>query len=191
MDNILKKVWNFIWNDNSLWSWIVNAALAFLIIKFLVYPGLGFVLATNHPVVAVISDSMEHTEDFETWWDSMELIYEKQDISKEEFRQFRMSNGFNKGDIIILKGKKPEEIFVGDIIVFQGGQPEPIIHRVINRWEAEGIDYFSTKGDKNSRQRTEEVSIHENRVIGTAWLKVPFAGYVKIIFSDIINSVRN
>ncbi|MBW2992675.1 signal peptidase I [Candidatus Woesearchaeota archaeon] len=58
--NSLKRVWNFIWNDNSVWSWIVNIILAFVIIKFVVYPGLGLVLQTSHPIVAVVSGSMEH-----------------------------------------------------------------------------------------------------------------------------------
>jgi signal peptidase I len=59
-NSAVKKVWNFIWNDNSVWSWIVNIILAFIIIKFIVYPGLGFLLSTSHPIVAVVSGSMEH-----------------------------------------------------------------------------------------------------------------------------------
>ena len=55
----LKKIWYFIWDD-SIWSWIVNIILAFVLIKFVVYPGLGFLLNTSHPVVAVVSSSMEH-----------------------------------------------------------------------------------------------------------------------------------
>ena len=55
-----KNVWYFIWEDNSIWSWLVNVILAFIIIKFIVYPGLGFFLGTTHPVVAVVSSSMEH-----------------------------------------------------------------------------------------------------------------------------------
>jgi len=57
---LLKKTWYFIWEDDSVWSWIVNVILAFIIIKFIVYPGLGFFLDTTHPVVAVVSSSMEH-----------------------------------------------------------------------------------------------------------------------------------
>lgn len=56
----LRKLWGFIWEDNSIWSWVVNIILAFIIIKFLVYPGLGFLLNTSHPIVAVVSGSMEH-----------------------------------------------------------------------------------------------------------------------------------
>lgn len=55
-----RKIWYFIWEDDSLLSWIVNIVIAFILIKFVVYPGLGFVLGTTHPVVAVVSGSMEH-----------------------------------------------------------------------------------------------------------------------------------
>ncbi|MFH1511314.1 MAG: signal peptidase I [Candidatus Woesearchaeota archaeon] len=57
---IMKKTWHFIWKDDSIWSWIVNVILAFVLIKYIVYPVLGFMLATSHPVVAVVSGSMEH-----------------------------------------------------------------------------------------------------------------------------------
>ena len=56
----LKKTWHFIWDDDSIWSWIINVILAFVIIKFLVYPGLGFIMQTSYPIVAVVSGSMEH-----------------------------------------------------------------------------------------------------------------------------------
>ena len=56
----LGKVWHFIWHDDSIWSWIVNIILSFILIKFLVYPGIGFALSTTHPIVAVVSGSMEH-----------------------------------------------------------------------------------------------------------------------------------
>lgn len=184
-----KKLWKFVWHDNSIWSWIVNAALAFVIIKFIVYPGLGFLLQTDHPVVAVVSDSMKYKEDFDQWWESMGAYYEAQNITYEQFKGFPLSNGFNKGDIIIIKGKKPDKVEVGDIIVFEASRPEPIIHRVIRRWEADR-HYYSTKGDRNGGQRDEEKDIREERVIGTAWLRVPYVGYVKILFTKAINTIR-
>jgi signal peptidase I len=55
-----RKVWHFIWEDDSPLSWIVNIVVAFFLIKYLIYPGLGLVFATSHPVVAVVSGSMEH-----------------------------------------------------------------------------------------------------------------------------------
>ncbi len=185
-----KRVWKFVWNDNSVWSWIFNAALAFVIIKFLVYPGLGLVLQTESPVVAVISDSMRHNGDFDKWWASMEKAYGSFNISKGEFTSFTMSHGFKKGDLILLKGKKPEDLQVGDVLVFKGTTPEPVIHRVVKKWKAEGAYYLSTKGDANSGQRDEEKEISEGRIIGTGWVKLPYLGYVKIIFTDIINAIR-
>lgn len=190
IEKITKRVWKFLWNDNSIWSWLINAALAFVIIKFLVYPGLGLMLQTSYPVVAVISDSMQHQAEFDVWWKTMEPFYEKHNITKEEFTNFGMSTGFNKGDIIILKGKKPEDISIGDVIVFKAGSPEPIIHRVVSRWESGGKHYFATKGDRNAGQRDEEKEISQDRILGKGWLKVPYVGYVKIIFTGLIKAIR-
>ena len=185
----LRKLWKLIWNDNSIWSWLFNAALAFVLIKFAVYPALGAILQTNHPVVAVISDSMQHQSEFDTWWSSMQTIYGRFNITRSQFETFTMSHGFSKGDIIILKGKKPQDIHVGDILVFTGSQPEPIIHRVVKTWQQGGTYYFSTKGDRNTGQRDEEREISQDRIIGTALARVPYAGYVKILFTNAIQSV--
>ncbi|MBI3036369.1 signal peptidase I [Candidatus Woesearchaeota archaeon] len=133
---------------------------------------------------------MQHQAGFDMWWKSMESFYEKHNISKEEFTKFRMSTGFNKGDIIILKGKKPEDVSIGDVIVFKAGSPEPIIHRVVSKWESQDKYYFATKGDRNAGQRDEEKEISQDRILGKGWLRVPYVGYVKIIFTDIVNSIR-
>ena len=194
MENIawrtLKRVWKFIWNDDSVWSWIINAILAFVLIKFVVYPGLGLVLHTNHLVVAVISGSMEHQADFDTWWSSMEAAYGKFNVTKELFHSFKMSNGFDKGDIIMLRGKKPQEIEVGDVLVFQGGVPEPIIHRVVKKWKVDDAYYFSTKGDANFGQRPEEAEIGRDRLVGTGFFRIKYVGYVKIFFTKFVNQIR-
>ena len=58
-----RKIWYFIWEDNSVWSWIVNVILAYIIIKFIFYPGIGFLLHTEYPAVGVVSCSMEHNPD--------------------------------------------------------------------------------------------------------------------------------
>ena len=94
----LKKIWHFIWHENSIWSWIVNIILAFIIVKFLIYPGLGLVMQTTHPVVAVVSTSMEHQGDFNQWWTSQTAecpqlctqgeFYQQIGITKEEFKIF-------------------------------------------------------------------------------------------------------
>jgi len=155
----LRRFWHFIWEDNSIWSWIANIILAFLIIRFLVYPGLGFMLGTTHPIVAVVSNSMEHdSQGFSAWFDQRSYFYQQYGISKEGFKGFDMMNGFNKGDIIFLMGKKPDELDIGDIIVFKAMKfdasagklyPVDIIHRVIRKWKQDDKYYFQTKGDRN------------------------------------------
>jgi signal peptidase I len=193
-----KKVWWFIWDSNSVWSWIVNIILAFIIIKFLVYPGLGFAFGTSHPIVAVVSGSMEHSMDsnlnlcdktfnqkqsinFDSYWDSCGQWYETNvNITKQEFQTFKFHNGFNKGDIIILMGTPVEKIIPGDIIVFSGYRPDPIIHRVVKNWEQNDIYYFQTKGDHNAQTFAFESKIPEQEYIGRAVVKVPYLGYIKI-----------
>jgi signal peptidase I len=187
---LLRKAWNFIWYENSLLSWIVNVFLAFVIIKFLVYPGLGLILSTGNPVVAVVSGSMEHSEPFDPWWVSSGSFYEKRNITKNQFAEFPMSGGFSKGDIIILRGRPPGDITVGDIIVFHGGRADPIIHRVISRTVSDDYYSFATKGDNNAGQLDSELTIPEDLIIGTSLYRVPFLGYVKILVVDALSLGR-
>jgi len=187
---VLKKVWHFIWEEDSIWSWLVNIILAFVLIKYIVYPGLGFLLGTTHPIVAVVSGSMEHNDNFDDWWVIHQEYYKDFNISKEEFLSFQFKNGFNKGDIMVLLGKDPEKINIGDIIVFNGGRKDPIIHRVIKKWEENGKIYFQTKGDHNIQSMESlELRIPETQVIGQALFRVPLLGYIKIWFVDLLRLV--
>ena len=178
---ILKKIWHFIWKEDSFASWIVNVLLAFLIVKFLVYPGLGLLLGTTFPVVAVVSGSMEHDGNFESWWSSQTSFYDQLGISKEEFQTYKFENGFNKGDLMILTG--PGEIKKGDVIVFTASTKDPIIHRVvkINR-----DNTYQTKGDHNTGSREDELSIAKNRVLGKASIRIPYLGWFKLMFVQLL-----
>lgn len=198
---IMHKTWNFIWHSNSVWSWIVNIILAFVIIKFLLYPGLGLALGTSHPIVAVVSNSMEHDYKFDRWWDSNALCNGKQctqgdfyrqfNITKEQFLEFSFKNGFDKGDIMFLKGIEPAKINIGDVIVFKSGRPDPIIHRVIKIQEINGRYYFQTKGDHNYNSidspNFNEMQISEEQIIGKAMFRVPYLGWVKIGFVELVS----
>lgn len=196
----LKKFWRFIWEDNSIWSWIVNIVLAFIIIKFLVYPGLGWILGTSHPIVAVISGSMEHDGDFDEWWlseakcddmpCSQEKWYNLSNISKENFLKFPFKSGFNKGDIMVLVGKEKEEIETGNVVVYWSNlRKEPIIHRVIKITEGQDKTYLMTKGDHNIDSFDFESKIDSDKIVGKAVFRVPFLGYVKIWFLDLLRLV--
>jgi signal peptidase I len=192
---ILRRMWFFIWEDNSIWSWIINIILAFVIIKFLVYPGLGFILATTHPIVAVVSSSMEHPEtNFDDWWlrtcpdGKQKDIYSKSGISKSMFLGFDYRNGFSKGDIMLLRSAKNTEI--GDIVVFQTTKrPEPIIHRVIEVKGSPGDMTYKTKGDNNCGSADFEQNIQKDTMIGKTLFKVPLLGWIKIGFVKILQLV--
>ncbi len=191
----LRKIWYFIWEDNSVWSWIVNIALAFVLIKYIVYPGLGFLLSTTHPVVAVVSESMEHNANFDDWWEKSKVWYESNNLQKDMFIGFPFKNGFNEGDIMVLKGKNPESVDIGDIIVFWSARKDPIIHRVIKKWQENDNYYFQTKGDNNANSiantALDETKISQEQIVGNAVLRIPFLGYIKIWFVDTINLLRS
>jgi signal peptidase I len=205
MKNGLKRFWDFLWHEDSIWSWIINILIAFILIKFIIYPGIGLLFGTNLPVVAVISESMQHDGNFDKWWNSPAVCsydngsilpkgctqgdwYNNYNITKEEFLNFTLHNGFNKGDIIVLHGVTFDDLKVGDILVYQSKLSYPVIHRVVEK-----NDLIETKGDHNQAQifnsQLNEKYIMKDQIIGKAWIKIPYLGYVKIIFSEGIQCI--
>ena len=190
----MKKIWYFIWEDNSIWSWIANIILAFVLIKFIVYPGLGLMLQTSHPVVAVVSESMEHNSNFDDWWNKASKWYIDNGVKKEDFNTFPLKKGFDKGDIMVLKGKKAENIKIGDVVVFWSAKKDPIIHRVVKKWQEDNIYYFQTKGDNYITNPVsikssflDETKISEEQIVGNAVARIPLLGYIKIWFVELLN----
>ncbi|MBU1976134.1 MAG: signal peptidase I [Nanoarchaeota archaeon] len=201
----LKKTWHFIWYDDSMLSWLVNLLLAFIIIKFIIYPGLGLIFSTSFPIVAVVSESMEHPQGFDEWWHSeaycghytckVKCLCNQQDwymnnnITKSEFKTYPFSNGFNKGDIMVLFGIDSKDVKIGQVIVFNANKEYPIIHRVIKIRNEEKI-YFETKGDHNQNYindgRLNEKAVSESQLLGKAVLRIPLLGYIKIWFTDFL-----
>ena len=193
--SLWKKTWHFIWEDDSIWSWLVNIVLAFVLIKFIVYPGLGFLLQTSHPVVAVVSESMEHNARFDEWWDKSSNWYTTNNINKQDFNSFPLKNGFNKGDIMVLRSKNYKDINIGDVIVFWSAKKDPIIHRVVRKRDDNGVYYFQTKGDNyktnpisiKNPPYLDETNIAQEQIVGNAVLRIPLLGYIKIWFVELVN----
>ena len=197
LKKLWKKVWYFVWEDNSIWSWIINIILAFVLIKFLVYPGLGWALGTGHPVVAVVSGSMEHDGSFEEWWStpqccnaacSVSIIQQKHyaelDISEAAFQDFPWKDGFNKGDIMILY--RPKNLEAGDVIVYATRlMPNPIIHRVVSINSS--TQEVTTKGDHNCGSDPQfEYNIPQDQILGKAIWRLPWLGWIKIGFAALV-----
>ncbi len=180
-----KKIWHFIWYEDSILSWIVNVILAFILVKFLIYPGLGLLLGTTHPVVAVVSGSMEHEGlGFDDWWQQNNELYSELGITKEEFSSYKFKNGFNKGDLMVLVSVK--ELKRGDVLVFLGEAPGPIIHRIVKIDNQNNEIYAQTKGDNNLGSREDEFGITEDRMIGKAVFRIPYLGWIKLGFLKLI-----
>lgn len=216
--NSVKKAWNWIWNSNSILSWITALILIFVIVKFIFFPGLSLITGTSLPLAGVESSSMDHqivTDDFsvlnlcgnvysksdikpisfDDYWRLCGGWYEDRNITKQEFQSFPLSNGFKKGDIVIVIGRFTPKI--GDIIIFKPNSdslaPRPIVHRIIN------IDgsIYSTKGDHNSAQlskdnnyfQTDETHIEKSQVIGKVVFKIPYIGWFKLWVTDFFNKI--
>ena len=216
--NDIKKAWNWIWNSDSIFSWIIALIIIFIIIKFVLFPILSLIMGTSLPLAGVESSSMDHqiakneygrltlcgnTYDekerynFEEYWDICGKWYEDRDITKAQFEEFPIKNGFKKGDIIIVWGRFEPK--VGDIIIFQvnpeSSSPHPVIHRIVKI--ENGI--IETKGDHNKEQltknnnpfNTDETNIRQSQIVGKAIIKVPYLGWPKIWLTEFINIFRN
>ena len=192
----IKKFWRWLWHSDSLLSWIVSLALAFIVVKFLFFPLLSFALATPLPLVVVESSSMEHPgsfvgnvigseNNFQLWWSEKGDWYENRDLTKQEADSWPLKTGFDKGDIMIIYGrdKQPE---VGDVIVFNANTQHPIIHRIISIDSGTGI--IETKGDNNAAQLSVEQGIPENAIVGKAVARIPKLGWLKLVFVEIGNA---
>jgi hypothetical protein len=158
----------------------VTLLLAFVIIKFILFPGLAFITGSNLPLVIVESCSMYHDEPGFDGTFSRPDVYDSYGISQDDTDSWVFPNGLKKGDIIFVVGA--ENVEVGDVIIFLGGAAHPIIHRLVDAEEP-----YATKGDNyktNYRQLPTEEQISENQLIGKAVFRIPYLGWVKLIFFD-------
>lgn len=172
-----KKFREFL-KEDSWPSFAVTLLLAFVIIKFIFFPGLSLITGTSLPLVIVESCSMYHHDaGFENIFSSP--VYDNYDISLEDTSNWVFQNGFSKGDVIFVVGAK--DIEIGDVIIFNGGAYHPLIHRVV---EVDG-NVYTTKGDNNPSVYHFDKNIHNDAVIGKALFKVPFIGWAKLIFFEV------
>jgi len=119
---------------------------------------------------------MYHSSDFEGWWESNGLWYEKNGITMDEFKKFKFKDKLNKGDVVLVLGKSNP--LIGDVIIFNANYKYPLIHRLVT-WKPLG-----TKGDHNFNQLRDERSIKQGQVLGKAVARVPAVGWLKLIFFE-------
>jgi len=169
----LKKFWKFLGED-SWASWGVSILLAFIVVKFIFFPGISFLLATPIPLVVVESGSLQHNleKDYKAvssdnyfhfnnvWTGQYNLCGQKY----SEYESFNFDKYWNIcGNWYDSRGFTKEQfekmpfsngLYIGDIIVVWGhSQPEigdiiifnaNQIHPVIHRV----IDIKEINGEK-------------------------------------------
>ncbi len=197
---IWKKFWKFI-NEDTWQSTLAFILLFMIFVMYIFSPVLGmltgfsysdsviklsskgsfpFVMISSNSLNLVIveSCSMHHKMELEKIMENG--LYEKNNVSFEDSKDWRFQKGFTKGDIIFSIA--PKKIEVGDVIIFNSGQPNvryPIIHRVIRAGET-----YTTKGDNNPGLLEYEKEIQNDRVLAKSVLRIPYLGWIKLIFFD-------
>src|SRR3989344_1668234 len=166
--------------------WIDKVILAFVLVKWVIYPAIGIIFSTSFPIVAVVSESMEHNGlDLDTWWNQNKQWYSENGFTKDDFKEYRFKNGFNKGDIMLLRGKEPKDIKRGDVLVYETSlYDNPVIHRVVGVENNSSGMFFTTKGDNNAGPDNRVVTEEQIKRTGTAYARIPLLGWIKIIFVE-------
>ncbi|MGC8962298.1 MAG: signal peptidase I [Candidatus Bathyarchaeia archaeon] len=97
-----------------------------------------------------------------------------------------MEPNLRVGDLVVIRGVKPEQISNGSIIVFYvpnhyGEDAYRIVHRVIKVVEVDGVHYYETKGDNNPVSDYHRWGyIPESYVIGSVIYRIPLLGYLPL-----------
>ena len=140
--------------------------------------GLGFLLNTDLPVVAVVSDSMTHDSLVEK--NHYEFLEKNLGYSREEVDSWPIKNGFLKGDVLVVRGVPEEDLKVGEVVVFDiEGQNTPIVHRIVKIENGNLI----TKGDHNPSYDPDRWG--KTKIHGEAIFVIPYLGWPKLLFTEI------
>ncbi len=91
------------------------------------------------------------------------------------------------GDLLFVRGVKPEELKKGDIIVFVKpvGGGEYIVHRIVDIKEVDGRILVTTKGDNNPSSWYWEKDFDSRYVVGKVFFCVRFIGFIPMILQDL------
>lgn len=156
---------------------IVRAVLEFFLMLGILYFLMGGILVlafrTESYWMAVKSNSMKH--DGEAWRQYfIDRGYEPS--------QFPFKDGFEKGDLLFIQGVySVSELAVGDVVIMdQRPRDEiPLVHRLVEIWEENGVARFRTKGDYKVYEG--EVFTSED-VLGRVVFVIPKIGWISLWF---------
>ncbi len=165
---------------------IIISLLIVGIIFFGVRGVLCLSLQTDDPYRAVISDSMRHEGD---GWKN---YFFTQGYDNDEISKFPLQGGFERGDLMFVKGVDPlKDVAIGDVIIVdRGPDVDPLVHRVVEIWEEKGEILFKTKGDANaapsefyyegSRRVPGDYPIRPRQILGKVVFIIPKLGHLSL-----------
>ena len=139
----------------------VRTVIMLLIIIIIVigfWYGLRFAFRTEHPLLAVASESMEPA----LYRGYLILV---QGGLKPPYSEIDV--GYTNGTIIVFDGKAI-------------GEHDLIVHRAIDKDYKDGVWYFKTHGDNNSPNSVEEFS--EDHLVGKVVGRAPWLGHIALFF---------
>ncbi|MCX6821501.1 MAG: signal peptidase I [Candidatus Aenigmarchaeota archaeon] len=151
-----------------------------IVAAYLLNYGLGLLLGTKLPVVAVVSESMTH--DSTTQIKHYQFLQNNFNYSKEQIDSWPIKNGFLKGDALVIMGVPEKDLKIGDVIVYDiSGQNTPIVHRIVKFENGQ----ITTKGDHNPAfDPWKPVKIY-----GKAVLVIPFLGWPKLLLTQFLGGI--
>jgi signal peptidase I len=169
-----------LWKNDYFKTTLAIALIIAVIIGF--YAGVALALGTPVPIRVVESGSMCVPYDGACdGWLSLDHPF---------------AQTLHKGDIIIIQAVNPADLNANypnsDIIVFRNPNGvTPIVHRIVEKQEINGILFFQTKGDGNSPTKYPEVSnyydnipdsrgVPQNLIEGKVVLRIPWFGWVTL-----------
>jgi len=183
-------------HSNLLKNEYVRTAVAIGLVVALVlggYFGLGLALGTETPVRVVESGSM-CTSTLRFGCDGWSDVFEQT---------------LHVGDLIFIQKVTAGELSAdypnSDIIGYdkpsKRGNPDttPIVHRIVAKYEVDGVWYFQTKGDGNGVHWPAPVSegeydsntlwhtgqgVSEDHVLGKVILRIPYVGWVTLLMRN-------
>jgi signal peptidase I len=177
----LKKAYNFLWKEESLMSYAVFIIIAFVVLRFVAFPGM-LMLTGYSDIAAVVSTSMQHTDltnhTFNEWLNF-------HNFSTEEVAKWPYLDGLNVGDVIAVKNVSAEDIKPGDVILFYSDNVQ-VIHRVMYVKESNNVFYYTTKGDANVQISIKETDIPYGEVKGKLLWNVPYLGLPRVALNYIL-----
>ena len=161
--------------------------LAF-VAAWIIYQLLALVTGSALPVVSIVSDSMYHGPNNNSYmcsikvdrphtlgefWEKCSGDYVQYNITKDQFRSFIAPSGMSRGDLLLVV--RDDHPSIGSVLIYQrAGSSFTIVHRLV----AVGDSYYIVKGDNN---KIADPHVPKNAIIGRVVLAVPVLGYPRLL----------